>query len=322
MGPRSSTPREFSFGPFHLHATERRLQRAGEPVEIGSRALDILITLVERAGEVIGKKELVARVWPDVIVEDSSLRVHVAALRKALGDGVDGARYIANVPGRGYSFVIPVSVPKTTAPIARSSPAPAADREQSRIAHSLPARLTRMVGRDAAIAALSQQLRADRFVTIVGPGGLGKTTVAVSVAHLLSAEFSTAVFIDLASVTDASGVANALAATLGLTIRKEDPIPEILAFLRETNLLLVLDNCEHVIESVGSVAERVFVEAPRVYILATSRELLNVEGEHVYSLEPLGTPEITADMTAAQALEYPAVQLFLERAGATAGPSH
>ena len=100
--PNSSATREFTFGPFYLHATERRLLRGGEPVEIGSRALDILIALLEGAGEVIGKKTLVARVWPDVIVEGSSLRVHVSALRKALGDGMDGARYITNVPGRGY----------------------------------------------------------------------------------------------------------------------------------------------------------------------------------------------------------------------------
>src|SRR4051794_12329368 len=102
--PNTFAAREFSFGSFCLHAAERRLLRAGESVEIGSRALDILIALVERAGEVVGKKGLIARVWPDVIVEEGNLRVHVAALRKVLGDGVDGARYIANVPGRGYSF--------------------------------------------------------------------------------------------------------------------------------------------------------------------------------------------------------------------------
>ncbi|MBM0106091.1 winged helix-turn-helix domain-containing protein [Steroidobacter sp. S1-65] len=325
MGPPPSPAREYHFGPFRLHAIERRLLRDGAPVEIGSRALDILITLVERAGEVIGKKTLVARVWPDVIVEESSLRVHVAALRKALTDGVDGARYITNVPGRGYSFVAPVStphsnVPSESTPHAPASPASTSERAPARVASSLPARLTRMVGRDSAIAALTQQVRGTRFVTIVGPGGLGKTTVAVCVAHLLSPEFTAAVFVDLAAVTDAAGVPNAIAATLGLTVRKEDPTPEILAFLRETNLLLLLDNCEHVIQAIGALAERIFVEAPRVHILATSRELLNVEGEHVYALEPLGTPETTDDMTAARALEYPAVQLFLERAGATAGP--
>jgi predicted ATPase/DNA-binding winged helix-turn-helix (wHTH) protein len=319
-GPKTSAAREFSFGPFHLHATERRLLRAGQAVEIGSRALDILIALVEQAGEVIGKKALVARVWPDVIVEESSLRVHVAALRKALGDGLDGARYIANVPGRGYSFVAPVATASTAPSIDAPAPqAPAPERSQIRIASTLPARLTRMIGRDAAVASLSEQLRRSRFVTIVGPGGIGKTTVAVSVAHLLSTEFANAIFVDLAAVTDSAGVANGLASTLGLTVRKEDPTQEILAFLRDANALLVLDNCEHVIESIGGLAERIFVQAPRVHILATSRELLNVEGEHVFALDPLETPA-SEHITAARALEYPSVQLFLERAGATSGP--
>lgn len=324
-GPKTSAAREFSFGPFLLLASERRLLRAGQAVEIGSRALDILIALVEQAGEVIGKKALVARVWPDVIVEESSLRVHVAALRKALGDGLDGARYIANVPGRGYSFVASVSTPSqatSVTPPSADAPAPqtpALERSQLRIASTLPARLTRMIGRDAAVASLSDQLRQYRFVTIVGPGGLGKTTVAVSVAHLLSTEFASAIFVDLAAVTDSAGVANGLASTLGLTVRKEDPTQEILAFLRDANALLVLDNCEHVIDSIGGLAERIFVEAPRVHILATSRELLNVEGEHVFALDPLETPA-AENITAARALEYPSVQLFLERAGATSGP--
>lgn len=321
-GPKTSAVREFTFGAFHLHATERRLLRDGHTVEIGSRALDILISLVEQAGEVIGKKALVARVWPDVIVEESSLRVHVAALRKALGDGLDGARYIANVPGRGYSFVAPVSQARAVTSQSNNTAAPRApadEHSQARLASTLPARLTRMIGRDTAVAALSEQLRERRFVTIVGPGGLGKTTVAVSVAHLLSTELGSAVFVDLAAVTDAAGVANGLASTLGLTVRKEDPTQEILAFLRNASVLLVLDNCEHVIESIGGLAERIFVEAPRVHMLATSRELLNVEGEHVFALDPLGMPE-SEDITAARALEYPSVQLFLERAGATSGP--
>jgi predicted ATPase/DNA-binding winged helix-turn-helix (wHTH) protein len=320
-GPKTSAAREFTFGPFYLYATERRLLRDGQAVDIGSRALDILIALVEQAGEVIGKKALVARVWPDVIVEESSLRVHVAALRKALGDGLDGARYIANVPGRGYSFVAPVTQPTSASPPSNIGAAPSAttpERSQARLASTLPARLTRMIGRDAAVAALSEQLRECRFVTIVGPGGLGKTTVAVSVAHLLSTEFGSAVFVDLAAVTDAAGVANGLASTLGLTVRKEDPTQEILAFLRDASVLLVLDNCEHVIESIGALAERIFIEAPRVHILATSRELLNVEGEHVFALDPLETPAAEV-ITAARALEYASVQLFLERAGATSG---
>jgi predicted ATPase/DNA-binding winged helix-turn-helix (wHTH) protein len=323
-GPNTFTAREFSFGSFRLLAAERRLLCAGEPVEIGSRALDILIALVEHAGEVIAKKVLMARVWPDVIVEEGNLRVHVAALRKVLGDGVDGARYIANVPGRGYSFVAPVAVAGIDATTEQATSAvgthaSALERAPGRVGHSLPARLTRMVGRDAAVAAVSEQLRAHRFITVVGPGGLGKTTVAVSVAHLLSGEFAKAIFVDLTAVTDAAGVANGLASTLGLTARKEDPTPEILAFLCDQRVLLVLDNCEHVVEAIGTLAERIFIQAPGVHLVATSRERLNVEGEHLYSLEPLTTPDST-DITAQQALEYASVQLFLERVSANGSP--
>jgi predicted ATPase/DNA-binding winged helix-turn-helix (wHTH) protein len=321
----SQTP-QFTFGPFALYPTERRLLRDGAEVAIGSRALDILIALVEHAGSVVGKKALVQRVWPEVIVEESSLRVHVAALRKALGDGIDGARYITNVPGRGYSFIAPVVAQTSVASVEQTArleghaSTPAQERTPTRMTSNLPARLTRMVGREATVAALSAQLRAYRFVTIVGPGGIGKTTVALSVAHLLNNEFTSVVFADLTAVTDAADVANGLAATLGLTVRKEDPTPEIIAFLRDTNALLVVDNCEHVVAAVGALAERIFIEAPGVYLLTTSRESLNVEGEHVYALDSLAAPETCAGITATQALEYASVQLFVERAGAAGSP--
>src|SRR6266436_4483195 len=142
MGDSLLTNDVASFGPFRLFAAERLLERANEPLQLGGRALDILITLVERAGEVVTRKELISRVWPDVTVEEANLRVHVAGLRKALGDGSDGARYVANVPGRGYCFVAPV----TRSASHRSFP-PAQPAVTDRL-HKLPARLTRMVGRD------------------------------------------------------------------------------------------------------------------------------------------------------------------------------
>src|SRR5580704_247985 len=168
-----------SFGPFHLNCAERLLKRDGEPVRIGGRALDLLIALVERAGEVVGQRELISLIWPNVTVEDANLRVHLAALRKALGDGHEGARYIVNVPGRGYSFVAPTirSVQRHPSP---SDEAPASLRLQR-----LPARLAHLIGRDDIVRLLSAQLMIYRFVSIVGPGGIGKSTVAVSVAHQL-----------------------------------------------------------------------------------------------------------------------------------------
>ena len=187
-----------SFGPFQLFAAGRRLLRDEVPVEVGSRSLDILIALVERGGEVVRKKELVARVWPDVVVDETSLRTHVARLRRALGDGREGARYITNIPGRGYSFVAPIT--RTVALV----PARAADPIPTTVAPlRLPARLARMIGRDDAVADLCVRLLNQRFVSIVGPGGIGKTTVAVSVAHAMMREFAGAVaFVDLASIEE------------------------------------------------------------------------------------------------------------------------
>jgi predicted ATPase/DNA-binding winged helix-turn-helix (wHTH) protein len=303
-----------SFGPFQLFASGRRLLRDEVPLHIGSRSLDILIALVERAGEVISKKELVARVWPDVVVEESSLRTHIAGLRKALGCGSDGARYIANVPGRGYCFVAPI----TRAPA--SNPR-AADPLPAERPLRLPGRLARMIGRDDAVADLCMQLLRQRFVSIVGPGGMGKTTVAISVAHALVGEFSGAIaFVDLVSIEDPRLVAGAVASTLGLVVHTCDPISSLIGFLEQKRILLVLDNCEHVIESVAVLAERIYGAAAQTYILATSRESLRVEGEHVYKLSPLGAPDAHSVRTAAEILTFPAVQLFMERAAAGGNP--
>jgi predicted ATPase/DNA-binding winged helix-turn-helix (wHTH) protein len=305
-----------SFGPFRLFAAERLLQKADEPLQLGGRALDILITLVERAGEVVTRKELLSRVWPDVIVEEANLRVHVAGLRKALGDGHDGARYVANVPGRGYCFVAPV-----TRSASQRSLLPAQPVVTDRL-RKLPARLTRMIGRDDTVRGLSAQLRTRRFVSIVGPGGMGKTTVAVWIAHALIDDFKGAVFfVDLGALTDPGLVPTAVASALGIMVQAQDPFLSLLAFLGKRRVLLVLDNCEHVIDAAAALAERVVSEAPQANILATSREALRVEGEHVHLLYPLDGPLDDVGLTAAEALTFPAVQLFMERAAASGNRS-
>ena len=303
-----------SFGPFRLIAAERLIERAGIPLQVGSRALEVLIVLVEHAGEVVSKKDLISRVWPDVTVDESGLRVHVAGLRKALGDGQAGARYVANVAGRGYCFVAPIS--RASAP----NKSPSVDTIISDEAHNLPARLMRMVGRDDSIRTISEQLLAERFVTILGPGGIGKTTVAVSVGHALLATLNGAVrFFDLGPLNDPHLVPSALASALGLLVQTRDPTPSLINFLRDRRMLLILDSCEHVVETAAVLAERIFVEAPHVHILATSREALRVEGEHVHRLPPLDSPPSDADLTAAHALAFPAVQLFVERAASGHG---
>ena len=307
----SLTHRVFSFGPFRLFAAERQLKKGDEELQLGSRALDTLIALVERAGQVVTQRELISRIWPHLKVEEANLRVHIASLRKALGDGREGARYIVTVPGRGYCFVAPVtrSIPQPSSPSGGTVPDGLP---------KLPPKLTRMIGRDDIIAVLSAELMGYRFVSIVGSGGIGKTTVAISVAHALLDGFNGAVFfVDLATLTDVKLVPTAVAQTLGLIVQTQDPLRSILASIGNRKILLVLDNCEHVIDTAAALAERVVDEAPQAHVLTTSREALRVEGEHVHLLYALDCPPEDGGLTAAQALSYPAVQLFMERAVAS-----
>lgn len=306
-----------SFGPYRLILAQRLLLRDEKRVDVGSRALDILIALAEAAGEVVGHRQLMARAWPNVVVGEGSLRVTIAELRKVLGDGQNGRRYIANVTGRGYCFVAPVDR-STAQPSASTPPLPLTSEPRPVAKHKLPAQLARMVGRDGTVEVLSMLLASRRFVSVVGPGGMGKTTVAISIAHALLGKFDNAVyFVDLGAVMDATLVPSAVAAVLGVFVQAQDPLPGLLAFLAERRLLLVLDNCEHVIDAAASLTERLHSEAPQVHILTTSRESLRVEGEHVHLLVPLDYPTVREDLTAAEALATPAVQLFMERAFAS-----
>src|SRR3984893_14430541 len=306
---RDSEPKDvLSFGPFSLFVAERLLKKGDEPMPLGGRALDILIALTEQAGEVVSHKKLISSVWPDVTVEEANLRFQIAALRKALGDG----RYISNIAGRGYCFVVPVtrSSARQTVPVTGIT---TTERVQK-----LPPRLARMVGRDDTVRALTQQLQEWRFVSIVGPGGVGKTTVAISVAHTLSDGFHDAVFfIDLAALTDPQLVPTAIASALGFMVQTQDPVIGLLTFIGDRKILLVLDNCDHVIGVAAALAERVVSEAPQAHILATSREALRVEGEHVHLLYSLDCPPEDVGSTAMEVLKYPAAQLFMERAAAS-----
>jgi predicted ATPase/DNA-binding winged helix-turn-helix (wHTH) protein len=297
------------FGSFRLSVTERLLEKGGEPVQLGSRALDILIALVERPAEVVSKKELISRVWPDLLVDEGSLRFHVSALRKALGQGRSDTRYVTNVSGRGYCFV---------APISRVASQPAPPRNSlARSPVGLPPSPTRMVGRDETVRFISEALSARRFLTIVGPGGIGKTTVASAVSHSMLTAFDGAVhWVDFGPLCTPSLVPNRVASTVGLPGNFDDALAALPAFLRDRRMLLVLDSCEHLVETIAPLAERIFGEAPEVHILATSREPLQVEGERVHRIDPLAFPPDDAALTAACALTFPAVRLFVERAAA------
>src|SRR6266404_2154015 len=297
----------FAFGSFRLIPAQRILLEDGKPLRLGSRALDILVTLVERAGETIRKDQLIARTWPDTVVDEGALRAHVAALRKALGDGRSGNRYIANNSGRGYSFV---------APVTREQQQPAtAPPDRAVVGGNLPALLTRIVGRDDIIAALAAQLAHRRFLTIVGPGGIGKTTVALAVAEKVSASYEDGVwFVGLASLPDPDLVTSALGTVLGISLPGANPISGLAGWLRDKHALIVLDSCEHVIGAAAVLAEELLKAAPRISILATSREALRAEGEMLHRLASLELPPRSDYLTPDGALQYSAVQLFSERA--------
>ncbi len=308
--PRSG---QMGFGSFRLLPARRLLLDGDKPVRLGSRACDILITLVEHPGQLLSNQELMHRVWPDTFVEEGNLRVHVAALRRALGDGQAGQRYITNIPGSGYRFVAPVAISEE--PTDAVAPPSAVERPPD-----IPVPLARVVGRSEIVHALAAQLQRHRFVTIVGPGGIGKTTVAVAVADSLRGSFKDGVrFVDLAPLTDPLLVPSALAALLGVGVRSDNPLPSLIAFLREKQLLVVLDSCEHVIGAAATLAEEVFNGTNGTHVLATSREALRVQGEHVRRLSPLTFPTNTAGLKAVEALSFASVQLFVERAAASLG---
>lgn len=303
-----------SFGPFRLSPATRAFERNGVPLALGDRALDILIVLVERAGEIVTHRELIARVWRGLIVSPGNLRVHMSALRKALGDGEGGIRYIENVTGQGYCFVAPVARETSAASVPRLPQFPDAARKRL----LLPPKLVRMVGRDESVRAIGEDLIAERFVTIIGPGGMGKTTVAVALAHAMQEEFAGAVcFVDLGAITDPALVAATVASSLGLAVQTADALPTLLEYLRTLRILLVLDNCEHVMDTVAPLAETIFKETCSVHILATSREALRVEGEHAHWLPALASPSPHSSMKAADVCAFPAVKLFMERAAAS-----
>jgi predicted ATPase len=272
--------------------------------------MDILLILLEHAGEVVSKQTLIAGVWPKSVVEDINLRVHMAALRKALGDGQAGQRYIITVAQRGYSFVAPYSLEHIEHPPGSAASVPSG--------HNLPVRRTRMIGRQSLVDSLVVQLSRQRFITLVGPGGIGKTTVALRVAEQLIGRYRDGIrLLDLAPINDPAMITVHLATLLELSLHDAEPMSGLAAFLRDRQMLLVIDNCEHLVDAIALLSESLLRAAPEVHILATSRESLRAEGECVQRLESLDCPPPIAVPDRAQALTFSALQLFVERAMAS-----
>jgi predicted ATPase len=289
------------FGPYAFHPRQRLILEGDRPLRMGGRALDILQVLVERAGNVVSKNELIACVWPTSVVEEINLRVHIAALRRALGDGQNGQCYIVNIPQRGYSFIAPVQRELEGTQVSIET----VQTHQ----HNLPARLTPVTGRDSVVGSVVRQLPVRRLMTLVGPAGIGKTTVALRVAELLLQHYRDGVWmVDLATIDDPSQLVDHLSRTLGLDVGG--------AALAQRHALVVLDNCEHLLERCRAVVDDLLASAPWLSILATSREPLRAAGETLLRLPALTVPPPSALYSVAEAMGYSAVQLLVSRARA------
>lgn len=300
------------FGSFKLLPMQRLLIKDGMPVKISPRAFDILTMLAERSGQIVDKQELLKNAWPKTLVGEANLRVYVAELRKLLAaGGMEDA--VGNAVGRGYQFM---------APVEETAEAPSFFANGSE-GIGLPVALSRMFGRTDVVDTLSARVSRHRLVTISGAGGIGKTTVAIAAATTLANSYRDGVrFIDLTPVSSASHVPATVASAVGIVALSHDPIHDLLAHVKNKHLLIVLDNCEHVVEIAAELAEQILKSAPMVRIVATSREPLNAEGEMILRLSPLPAPPVGEMLTAAEALTFPSVQLFAERAAASLDNYH
>ncbi|MCA8274639.1 helix-turn-helix transcriptional regulator [Burkholderia sp. AU30280] len=285
-------------GTLHVFLDRREIRSNGKLLRIGSRAFEILELLIRANGALVSKDEIMQRVWPHTIVEENNLQVHIAALRKALADD---RNLIVTVPGRGYRLV--GGHAEVTAP-AR----PATSR--------LTAAPTALVGREQTVADVLAALDTARVVTLVGAGGIGKTRVALEAAMRAEASFPDgAAFVSLATVAGPRFVPDALAGAFGIVEPTGSlTLEAVLASVANRRMLLVLDNCEHLLDAAAQIATALTESDAGLRVLATSREALRIQGERLCPIPPLDVPDEGADD--ARALSASAVQLFSARARA------
>ena len=309
-------PVAIEFGRFRILPHRRELLAADRPLELGGRAFDVLMALIEASGAVVSKDALMNRVWPDRIVEENTLHAQISALRRVFATDRDLIRTIA---GRGYQFTGAIR----TVSAAPSAPAYAGIAEPPstpfRPSTNLPEPVSELIGRDAELDAILSLCASHRLVTLTGAGGIGKTRLGFEVARHLLPRFADGVWaIELAPLSDPELVPIAVATALGLELASGAASPLSVAnALRSKQLLLVLDNCEHVADAAARMAESLLRVNPAASVIATSREPLRAEGEWVYPVPPLAVPaEGSSD--GEDPLRYGAVRLFIERARAAA----
>jgi DNA-binding winged helix-turn-helix (wHTH) protein len=308
----------FLFADFRLYPGRRVLLRDDAPVELGSRAMDVLLALVRRHGEVATKSVIMAEVWPGTVVEENNLTTQIAAVRRALKETPDH-KLILTIPGRGYRFVATVTTQAEPPVIAPTERTPGQWAETDR--GNLPLQSSSFIGRELELAELRQRLQTRALVTVVGAGGVGKTRVALRLAEDMLSDFPDgAMLLELAPLTEDALVAEALCRLLGVPVTSDRSAEQTaIAMLHQRAMLLVLDNCEHVLGAAASLAAAILRHCPRLRILATSRERLLVPGESVFQMPTLAVPGQSASLTAADALKHDSVRLFADRAADALG---
>ncbi len=289
----------YRFGQVEIRPAERQLLVEGRPAPVGARAFDVLIALIDHRDRVVTKNELLDLVWPGLVVEENNLHVQISTLRKILGP-----QAVATIPGRGFRFTPQLEQSETL-----SCPLPPRN-------HNLPAQLNSFIGREREIGELKKMLATARLVTLTSSGGTGKSRLSLQVAYELLPEYPDGVwFIELAPVADERRVPQTVASVLGVKEDAGRPVVEaLIRFVRDRRILVILDNCEHLVQACADLAKQLLQSGPHVKILASSREHLHVAGEVNYPVPALAVPD-RSERTAGEALaRYEAVRLFVDRA--------
>lgn len=298
----------YKFGNYVVHGETRQVLVDASPAKLSTRAFDVLLALIERRDRVVSKSELLGIVWPGLVVEENNLQVHIWALRKLLGPLT-----ISTIPGRGYRFTAALTSDVETTTEIATSERPLLAKPTAAAAHKdSDAAATALFGREKDLIALPQWLSANRLVTIIGSGGIGKTTLAKAVAARLKTVFVDGVWVvDLSALTEGAQLAPAIARALNVTLGAGSASSALAQSLATRHLLVVLDNCEHLLLAVATLAADLMSAAPQLRLLATSQEPLKLPGEQLYRLGALALPE---QHTLEQAQRAGAVCLFVERA--------
>jgi predicted ATPase/DNA-binding winged helix-turn-helix (wHTH) protein len=299
----------YAYEQWEIDLGRRELRSRGIPVPLGGRAFEIVMVLVQSATQLVTKDHMMERVWPGAIVGEGTLHVHISAVRKALGP--DRAM-LKTVSGRGYRLLgswTPQQREGTAAPVysslTRTSETPPPN--------NFPPLITCLIGRAAATQFVRDLVSAYRVVTLTGPGGIGKTSLAIKAVRYLLPDFEDGGWIvELASLSDPGLVSSTVASTLGLKLTGEISAESVARAVGGRHLLLVLDNCEHVIDAAAHLAETFTRLCPRATIVATSREILRIDGESVYRVPPLDVPAV-GQAAPDYIMQYSAVELFIAR---------